>query len=309
MALGAETEIESVQAAWRKREEATRSFECEIVEENVKGKDARPRREQDFKATLKLTLLVDGDRMRYTRNGTRLPETGDPVNQEYLSVFDGNVSKSLYKLLRDDGTINHEAFVHTRSMHSDVHSLYILPVLAHFKPLSYGSHTLRLERWRFLRREKVGDVECLLFEEPSRVADAEEVLAKRGVDGSMRHRLFWIAPSRDMALVKYTCAYVRTHILESQLDINVGPDGKGGWQPESWKVVFFGDDLGKGEASKYLRASASSRLARIKTNVETKREMFDVKFPIGTEVNDHRSKRAYKIKADGSEEKIVPAGP
>jgi hypothetical protein len=293
-ALGADTDfIKSVKDAWQKREEATRSLECEIVEENIKGKDARPRRDKDFKATLKLSLLIDGDRMRYTRSGERLLENGIAAQQEYTSVFDAKVSKSLYKRPRNDDTMHHQGFISNKSEHMDARSLYIFPLIAHYKPLSHGRGIMHLDRWRFVRKEKVNDVEALLFEDPPG-------------DESIRQHLFWIAPSRGMALVRYTSTVVTKNMLENQLDVTVGPDGKGGWIPESWRLVFFGDDVGKGEASKFVRASATSRTVSAKTNIDVPAAMFDIEFPVGTEVNDYRQKKAYIMMQEKRVRPILP---
>jgi len=100
-----------------------------------------------------------------------------------------------------------------------------------------------------------------------------------------------------MAIMRYTSTIVERRMLDSQLDVTFAPDGKRGWQPESWRAVAFGDQKeGEGEATKYLQASGSSRLVSIKTNVDVPQDMFDIKFPAGTEVNDHREKKQYIVK-------------
>ena len=273
----------TVLAVWRKREEATHSLRCEIIEENIRGKDVNPPVAEDFKATLKLSLLTDGNRMRYTRSGMRFLGTEIPVNQEYTSVFDGEVAKSLYVFPKAEDTLRKQGYVSLRKHHYDQQSLYILPILWYFKPLSLGSATLKPERWHLVRKEKLEGVECLVFEDP-----------KDETNSRLRH--FWIAPDRDMAIMRYTSTIVQRRMLDGELDITFAPDGKGGWALASWNASAFGVREDKGMATQYLQASGSSRLVSIKTNVDVPQEMFDIKFPTGTEVNDHREKKQYIVK-------------
>jgi hypothetical protein len=117
--------IVAIKAAWLRRQKAADTVKCEWVE--TRTFDGAER-------TLHYSLrLKDVDKLNLWRRGP-IPQSGGPIDRDYVHVFDGGVSKIYHGADSRDAASYPVGFV--RSTPTDWDNLHVFPLLMTFRPLN-----------------------------------------------------------------------------------------------------------------------------------------------------------------------------
>jgi hypothetical protein len=239
-------------AAWRKRQDAVRTFRFAWTERQAhpKGWIPNPRfpeREwlsipgllHDRSYVVSKTLAVDGDRMRYAfeidraeeADGIRVKAQGNGPsdglglerNYRYLSVFDGQRGRvSLTSLMSSPPPT-----AHPTPANVDAQDLDTRPIMMALRPLDPVMGHLLLdravcnERRRFYRGRSV-----FLLEERH--------------DPSGWKTMLWVEPERGFLVSRFD-AYFEQKLIVA-IDIDYEEDPRWGWIPSGWRVSEMLED-------------------------------------------------------------------
>jgi hypothetical protein len=236
----------AVLAAWRKRQEAIRSFQFTWTEEQCHptGWVANPRhpeRErlalptlyQDRSFTVQKTLAVDGDALRYGFELDRKPEPdgiivtspsgeerglGEGKRYSYLSVFDGHRGERRLTLLNG-------SMPPTRlplQANEDAQNLDNRAIMLALRPLDpiLGDRLVDRAVTNLKRTFYRGNSIFLLEEQR---------------DPSGWKSILWIEPERDFRVVRLAVMFEQRWIVD--MDIDYRQDARWGWIPSGWRAT------------------------------------------------------------------------
>jgi hypothetical protein len=292
-ALNADETVAAVLKVWQAREQATRSFRCEMSGEFLTGKGSiistlegggvehaitEPR--SDMKANQRSLLVVDGSSMRYERQGMEWADAiKDTAPQTMISTFDGRQSKQLFKRDREDDLVHSRAFVNNNGKHPEAHNLYLSPIIRHFRPISSDFGVIHPTQLVSAGPDEVvRGLKCHVLKDPN--------------SDNLRSCKFWVASEQGMAIVRYV-SYFQDRV-ENQAEITFRKDDILGWIPAKWSAVRMG---GKGAQ---VLDSCAMVLERCEVNLAVPAGTFDVAFPAGTEVIDYPKRKTFLVKPGGS---------
>jgi hypothetical protein len=261
-----ESKLTEILDVWRTREEAAKTVSFELVGEHpaVAGALERP-------AQMRRSLVIDGVKMRTEKHA-------DGFKPEYsLEVFDGVLRKTLTRSKLNDDEFTANGWISAVTNHSEVRNMHLSPVIHHFRPLSSTFGVIKHDRLQVVKiNEAMKGVSCVILEED-------------WGDG-MRTARYWVAPSRDMAILRHERHFrgKKELLVEAAFE----HQARNGWVPTSWTATSFRDGDIVFSASKVA-------VTYYDINAKIPEGTFDLTFPPGTEVFD----RVSKIKH------IVPAKP
>lgn len=290
-------ERDDVVAAWKRRQEATRTVNARIDELNsfapgvmsgLRPEAFRQLPQVPVKETTKnvaRAIILDGDKMLHSIAGeTWLPSADHFLPDKMISVCDGMIARTVH--IRDEQTdaVHSAGFIHDKAVHPDRWNLFLAPVLRHYRPLSAQLGTFDPAKWEILKTDAiVDDVPCIQIREAT--------------DTVHRHHLLWVDPAKDMSLVR-----LETHFegrLASRLAVKHRLDAKHGWVPESWEVFRYTN--GK------LINSGVCVLVDLKRNEGVDDATFNLEFPPATFVTDYATSEAFIVRPDGTAYEVTEA--
>ncbi|HKQ58353.1 MAG TPA: hypothetical protein VJY35_10850 [Candidatus Eisenbacteria bacterium] len=233
-------------AAWQKRQDAIRTFRFEWTEEQVhpRGWVPNPRfpeREwlnipnllRDRSYTVHKTLVVDGDRMRYSFDfdrgeepdgirvkapaGGRNDGMGVRRHYRYLSVFDGQSGRTTITSLTESPPPAARPTV----TNVDAQNLDTRPILLSFRALDPVMGHQLIERAVTNERRR--------FHRGSSVFFLEE-----RHDPSGWKTMTWIEPERDYLVRRFDVLGEQN--LIAAIDIDYVEDPRWGWIPSGWRI-------------------------------------------------------------------------
>lgn len=267
--------LETVLAVWRKREAGAKTVKVVMAEESMTGETIGLEGELvGGTAKMQRVIVLDGTNMRHERAGQMWNRgSKEPDQVTDLSVIDGHRAKELSKVGRDDGASRSNGRISNRDKHRDVLIVHMSPVLRHWRPLSPALNPFKVDELKLVStEEKIGGDRCILIQEPY------------GMFGGIRK--YWIAPGKDMAIVR--TIVLRGETLLNEVNVSFKDDAKLGWVPEKWKSTSYRND---GRAMH----SATHTVTDIEINLDVPPGTFDIVFPPGTEVYDSIAKAKFFV--------------
>ena len=242
---------DEVISAWRKRQDAFKSFRFAWTEQQTHPQrwlpnPRYPMREwsntpalfKDRTYSVSKTLDVDGNSMRYSFELDRKPEPdgvrinspqgdtkglGEGKHYSYLSVFDGQIGRIRLTSLADSPPP-----VASQSVtNADAQNLDTRPLLITFRPLDPLMGHLLIDRavTNQMRTFYKGRSTFLLEEQR---------------DPSGWKTILRIAPEQDFAVLQFLVLFEQRLIVE--VNIDYVQDAKWGWIPSAWQVSQLLDD-------------------------------------------------------------------
>ncbi len=251
-------------------------------ERNPKGATVPP---DDFTYETLVTMLVDGDKMRYSFEGQDwVPEKERFVKQEYISSFDGAQSRALWPpgvAAWAQGTILPEK-------HStDANNLHVRPVLMTYRALHANMGILDAKTLYKVsaQGQMMRGVRCALVEGVQQ--DASGALTR-----------MWVDPERGFCIVRYIVGLPEKP--EIQIDVEYTQDAERRPVPKRWDFVWMNLNGG-------IKLSSTADVTDYALNTSFQHDEFHLDFPSGTRVIDRSVKptRNYIVRTDG-ERVILP---
>lgn len=242
---------DAVIAAWRKRQDAVRTFRFAWTEQQThpSGWLPNPRYPQrewvdvpklfkDRTFTVFKTLAVDGFKMRYSYALDRKPEPdgvrivspqgdhsglGDGANYSYLSVFDGQMGRVRVSSLKESPP----PVVSQSMVNVDAQNLDTRAILMALRPLDPVMGHLLLDR-------------AVTNQTRSFYKGRSTFLLEERRDPSGWKTILRIEPEREFLVLQYLVAFQERLIAE--VNIDYVEDAQWGWVPSGWRVSQMLDD-------------------------------------------------------------------
>jgi hypothetical protein len=158
-----------------------------------------------------------------------------------------------------------------------------------YRPLQEGWTTLKLEDFALLPEEHAFDGRRQLVLETSH----EALQARAASGGTPLVRQLWVSPEQDYAITRYSIAALGAEPSELYT-IYYTHEQKSGWHPTGWRYV-----MGSHRDVPHQVIDAKVQVAEFNRDLDP--SLFDMTFPDGTWVQDHR------LQPDGSRERIFVA--
>ncbi len=265
--------LEDVLRVWREREQATRSLEFDIASDFLTGiGPSKPTKEKERRV-----LVIDGSKMRHQRIATVWNDAVDAgVPEVTTSVFDGSMKKSLYHPDRSDHLVFPLGWIYKSKEHSDINSIYLSPILKHYRPLALG--IIKIDGLRLASTDETVDgIPCVLIEE--------------ALPESARIAKYWVAPGQDMAIVRFTRQFRGKDELHLEASFKKNPVH--GWMPHRWIAARYG-------TGRKVIDSTTEVVTTSAINTKVSAELFDLTFPPGTVVYNGVIKQNFIAQDDGT---------
>jgi hypothetical protein len=241
-----------VVAAWRKRQDAIRTFRFDWTERQThpRGWLPNPRfpeREwlnipgllHDRSYAVSKTLAVDGNRMRYAfeidrkeeADGIRVKAPGNGRDDglglrrhyRYLSVFDGQTGGVSLTSLSDSPPPTRRQ----TAMNVDAQNLDTRPILMALRPLDPVMGHLLIDR-------------AVCNERRSFYRGRSVFLLEERHDPSGWKTMLWVEPERGFLVSRYDVYFEQK--LIAAIDIDYAEDPRWGWLPSGWRVSEMLED-------------------------------------------------------------------
>ncbi len=219
---------------------------------------------------MRLVLSIDGEMMRHSLEGDHPHRTEGLVRREYLSVYDGQTSKT-YRAPAKTRPHPQGAILDERR-NTDVNSVEVEAILMNYRVLH--------DRMSPARPSDL----------PMAVRD-EAVVEINGhncrlLSAGQRH--FWVDVDRDWLIVRFDVMFSQNETTQRRLDIDYREDPEHGWVPNSWtmsRIARSGD----------LRWSFEATVTEYEINPQIPNTEFQFEFPKGTLVYDARNGDYYEV--------------
>jgi hypothetical protein len=225
-----------------------------------------PKNDVTFSVTHK--LVFDADKMRYEYNGKIWDaEKGDPVDQDLISVWDGETPKSLAKSVAFG---NPRGWVQKSARNMDLWQVHTIPLLLLYRPFH---PELRDVNWSNMT---VSDEQSIIAGKRC-FALQQKINQQKGVV-----LLVWIADQSDYLIMRSQKSVNGTII--SQYDFSYSADEEHGEVPTGWKYV----SMSPGGA---MKQSSTAVVREREWNRPIDPTEFQLAFPPGTFVSDLKHKR------------------
>ncbi|MEX2175044.1 MAG: hypothetical protein WD872_11825 [Pirellulaceae bacterium] len=287
-------QLADVLRVWRKRESAARTLRFDLVREYVRAKGTLTGINEEqgtvttlpesFKSDQRVVLVIDGVKMRYERIGdTWAPGIEAPAPETMIAVFDGARQKIVHERQQSDDRMFSQGWVRSEKRHPDAANVHLSPIIRHFRPTSPVFGVIGIDRLQVERQDEMVDgLRC--------------VILKEALPDGLRARKYWVAPDREMGIVRYV-GYFQDQV-ETEAEVAFKRDPKLGWVPDRWRVASFVDGA--------LVTSATTQVASEQLNLAVAAATFDFTFPVGTQVNDRIAKRQYLVKPGRTNRVVLP---
>ncbi len=291
--------IERMKAAWLARQQRFSSVEFKYTtQSHVVDQSALTREVTEKKAdALTLTyvdysdsstVLISGGNVRYYVKGERPRPEGGLYRHESVDASNAKTSKHL-------DTSNIVAYS-TGQEYKDPVNQFV-----------YLGDTLPI-RWAFFgpsRQFYEFDVDTMTIDGQGAVEGRKCILAKAKSLTPRLEEHYWIDPSRDYSIVRYTAE--TEDKTRFQLECTHKLDSKGVWIPAKWVVTRLAPNGS-------ILSLATNELKDCRFDVAVSAEDFDIQFPAGTVVTDGTTRPArgrsltshYLVMPDGSKRVMTP---
>jgi hypothetical protein len=273
---GAQSSLDDVVRAWKRREERIRSGRFAWTETRtvVKGAWVDPQDSKkvvpprDLTWTIKTEWTWEGPRMRTTRKGSRWDhEKEEFLPYDYVSVWDGTINKS-FDPFRDQkvGIIG--------SGPLDLGLRDYFPMRMAYRPF------IGFQPGRFTKSRESGD------------RDGRPHIIVEDTSGEQ----YWLDPARDFTVARYLLFQDRLPLV--RMDISYRQDESGEWVPIAWT------DVGLSREGR-IEESSKNEVSDYALNVTVEPETFALDFPVGTWVEDNVANTRYIVRENGSTRPIT----
>jgi hypothetical protein len=268
---------DEVIASWRKRQDAMATFRFNWVEQQTypKGWLPNPRypeRERlntpglniDRNYTVTKTLVVDGNKMRYSFEVTRNAEPdgvrivspngdnsglGEGRHYTYVSIFDGQSTR-----IRLSSVTDSPPPVSLQSpMNVDAQNLDVRPILIFFRPFDSAMGDLLLDRAVTNLVRTIYDGKSTFLLEEQRDPSGWKTIRR-------------IEPERDFLISEILVTFEQKPNIDIHVDYT--QDQRWGWIPSGWQVTQLLADGSK-------RLIANAKVTNYEINQPAKKEDFE----------------------------------
>lgn len=289
---------ESIEKAWKEREEFVRSARFDWIENQTDAKgvisdhwkkhDRKLKTEippEDTTFTNQSSAVIDGGKIRY---GYKSVDWSTKTNAyetlSYLTAFDGSNSKELWEYGENHSKSWPQAIIRGAGSHANSGLARLAPILVTVRGGTSGMQPQNLDNYEITGQ-------TLLIGNRLSIE-----LRQRIGPTSVENRL-WLDPSRDFVLVRM----VRSEkgIVTTKLDIMYEHWELRLWLPKKWELVHS-------DANGALTRSYSCHLTDFEINPKVPGDLFDLQFPNGTRVHDAKRQEDYIVKMDGSGKRMIP---
>lgn len=273
---GQDVTMEHVLSALERRQERVHSakFVCAVRYAYPQGSLPRPAYAgpvppKDAILEHEYTLWMDGDKVRIDNEGNVWSfDQGEFVPERMVTASDGQSSwefrPSVTAKRRSEGTIYDKSECRAAS-------------LMNYKPF-FGTYRLRYllgsdrdvieEAWVLAGQEEVGGVEC--------------VVLKKSRGGGREVRCY-LTPEKDFSLVRFSLHSKGR--MSRRIDVTHSRDDSHGWVPATWQISKMNTADGT------LGSSFAATVTDYSINSPIDPGLFQMNFPVGTVVLDHRAGR------------------
>lgn len=294
--------LDTIHAAWRKRQDAVKSARFEWAETHTvpkglhgeEGQKKYPPDDVQYDHHRRLTL--DGNMLRLEWRGMQWNnEKKKFVDQTYWSAADGRTSKSFFETHTEplsDGPYP-IGLIHKKSDNPDLVGGFPGKVLLFcVRPLDPNMGC-------------TGKLKAILSPTSPPVVTASQrdgrtysLIQERFGDYA---RSIWVDAARDFVIVRYAVAMKGR---EFEVDeVVYDEDRTIGWVPRSWRST--GWNQGAGGTWKF-RSLRNASMVNYEINPTVDNAVFRPSFPPGTMVTDYRTDEEYLVKSDGTSRPILP---
>lgn len=289
-AKAAEGNIQSVERAWKERQERVRSMQFTWTESRLHPRGSAPFlkvadqeiRPKDISYDVYHRLDIDGEKLRYSYDGkTWKQDLTDVVDMNHTSAFDGQTPK----LLNKGAGLDHPIGTIFRDRRSpDLGQLQILPILLCYVGVHPTISPIRLVDFSIAKEKAViKDSICDVLKERSGL--------RNGVCS------IYVDPKREYSAVRYSIAVNGN--AQVQLDIEYSFDPSNHWVPAGWDLILL-------SPSGVLQQHSKSSVSTVKINPSLPPDTFQLDFPAGAWITDQRTEysnglyESFLVKSNGT---------
>jgi hypothetical protein len=261
-----------------KRTEVTSRGAISAAWPHVKAKGPVPANETTLESVSR--LLIAGDKFRYEENHPAFALPSGAINRRSMVfVFDDTLGKALLPCgARGDG--NPVGVIERGAADFKVKVIHLMPLTITFRGLSPQFSSFVVSDMKptgvTLPIEGVKCAEYTITYSPNRV------------------ERFWLDPSKDYVVKRHQRALDQTDITYRRHDT-------WGWIPTSWKRVEY-------SSAKTVATSMTINVLDIRINEPQADEQFELQFPPGCYVEDHRNNKPYRVQEDGRMREVSWSG-
>ncbi|HXG09833.1 MAG TPA: hypothetical protein VNK04_08600 [Gemmataceae bacterium] len=254
-----------------------------------KPKVAVPDKETTLESVNRLVLAGTKIRFEENRPSFRLPD-GELIHRSRLSVSNGSRAKGFYPKSffgnRDHGT----GVILKDARQDDVRSYILTPLTMTFRGLdpAISPYPVNMMKPTGLTLP----IEGVKYEEYSyKLSDKWTITC-------------WLNPDQDYVIRRIRL--LANNSLSEQFDIQYHRDENVGWVPDSWVRNKYAPNGA-------VLVTSKVNILEMRFNAPQPDELFDIQFPTGSEVIDHRDGKLYKVQPDGtmrelSRDELIPGG-
>jgi hypothetical protein len=230
-------------------------------------------------------LVIDGIMIRYENHHSMWHVGRNAVMSNHaITVFNGGLGKGFFP---DGIGMDGKPFgiITEKKQHMDIKSYVLMPITTAFRWLD-----------RKIASPSIADFKPSGVTVPIRGAPCQEFVMRPSQD---RIYSYWVDPKKD-----YVVRRIRNLLkgrLVNQVDIDHRRDDVCGWVPASWVYNQY-------SLSGALLISTKVDVLSMRLNKPQAAELFDVRFPPGTQVNDHRTSKEYRVQPNGTMREVSPTG-
>jgi hypothetical protein len=297
--------LDDITQAWQAREQRIRAASAEWTETvfhprgslirtaqlGRRGDSAELFPPEDFTATVRCRLLVDGVQSRFEREGNLWSyDRAEFVPRTFVSVFGSREQGQYYSEV--PGKHGAVAFVNRSEKSPHAHDLSAFPASFAARPVEPKLRRPRADRWRLepLEAEALGRSCAVLVHEQARYNGSS-------APGTYLVQL-WLDPERDFALVQFEegeDGHVYFH-----LELEHERHTSGEWLPVRWKTLHF-------RAVEPFDLTQQTSVAGGSWTLEEPiaANAFQVPRPPRTWVRGEAEGLQYIVRADGSRRRIL----
>ena len=228
-------------------------------------------------------VFFSKDFLRYSYEGPTWNQRDQNfVPQSYITVNNADESKSFFGNAYGKHPLG---FLHDKKDNMDAANLRAQPVLRHFRP--FHSSMGRMSPSNFVLRGLGGEVDgyrCVIVDQKS----------------SGFKESFWMDSDRNFIVLRIQNDFNGRAL--QQVDISYSSDKDHGWIPSAWRgFLRYSYDGGK---TMELKESFEAKVTDYKINFPYRPEDFVFTFPVGTLVEDQRTKKGYIVR-DNNQKRMI----
>jgi hypothetical protein len=295
--------IAAIAHDWKSRENRTSTLNCEWAAEFMRGANTLWYRDQkgkqvfmspnDFTTNGEYRFRLQGPhKMRYEYTQPQLVQESRSFEKRwYLSLTDGADQKQFYGKdeASEDPRFAPRGYINEKETLPETATIHLWPLLILYR----ASIATQFDLTKFSPKGKItiAGREFLLLERTGGGTQKQEVVIDLNRD-CVPVRICGLAPdgSKDHG----------AWLVTSQVEIDYVDQAGGNWRPAGWKTVIMGEG---GKVLEQMKAVVK----RFDINADIPDSVFQFDFPVGTIVDNYKTKEYYLLREGGVKRRITDA--